>query len=173
MKEELTKEELENILPTIFYTQIKVHNGNKKVDDYFKKTFTKSNEETFLVANDLSKTIFDIEIEDDESWNESFGIGVWNISSSTTLEDGKIKVLEIVTENSVPHNVLLKLSESISKIKKSAFITGIYVCDKGSNGAFVYSKDNHLIEEVNISPEDEELYIDLEVLRLGLEKENI
>ena len=78
MEEELTQE-LQYILPTIFYTRIKVHNSNKKIDEYFEKTFTKSKEETFLTSSDLGKNIFDTNIEDEESWNESFGAGVWNI----------------------------------------------------------------------------------------------
>ena len=57
MEEELTQE-LQDILPTIFYTRIKVHNSNKKIDEYFEKTFTKSKEETFLTSSDLGKNIF-------------------------------------------------------------------------------------------------------------------
>lgn len=172
MKEEPTQE-LHDLLPTIFYTQIKVHNGNKKIDEYFHKTFTKSKDESVLSANDLAKNIFDMEIKDEEAWNESFGAGVWNISSSCFWDDNKNMVLEITTENSVPHNILLNISKNISKIKKSSFITGTYVCDKGANGAFRYTSKDHLIEEVNFSPDDRELYIDLEVLRTDLEKQNL
>jgi len=169
MEEELTQE-LQDILPTIFYTRIKVHNSNKKIDEYFEKTFTKSKEETFLTSSDLGKNIFDTNIEDEESLNESFGAGVWNISSSCFWDDNKNLMIEITTENSVPHNVLLTISKNISQLKKSSFITGTYVCDKGSNGVFRYMSKEHLIEEVNISNDDGEIYNELEVLRKDFEK---
>ena len=79
-------------------------------------------------------------------------------------------MIEITTENSVPHNVLLTISKNISQLKKSSFITGTYVCDKGSNGVFRYMSKEHLIEEVNISNDDGEIYNELEVLRKDFEK---
>ena len=42
-------------LPILFYTTLKFHNGNKKLSKYVEKVFTKSKEETLLVAEELVK----------------------------------------------------------------------------------------------------------------------
>lgn len=160
-------------LPSIFYTMIKFHNGNKKLAEYIEKIFTKSKEETFLISAELAKNIFNVEINDDDSWNETFGPGVWNISSSYMVDEDGDLFLQITTENSVPHQLLLKLAENIRDISKKAFLTGTYICDKGASGAFRYSKDEHKIEEVNHIPGDTEIDLDLETLRESLEVENL
>lgn len=160
-------------LPILFYTTLKFHNGNKKLSKYVEKVFTKSKEETFLVAEELVKNIFEVDLTDEESWNETLGSGVWNIASSYITTDSDDVILEITTENSVPHQLLLKLSENIKKVSKKSYLTGIYLNPDGLSGAFRYVDKEHSIEEFNHTAGDDDIMIDLETLRERLEVEHI
>jgi len=164
---------MEEQLPVLFYTSLKFHGGNSKLSKYLDKIFTKSKDETFLGANELVKNIFDVDITDEQSWNETLGAGVWNISSSYHVDDLDNIVLEITTENSVPHQLLLKLAENIKEVSKKSFLTGTYINKDGLSGAFRYTSEEHKIEELNHTVGDSDILLDLDTLRESLYQENL